>query len=98
MISCQQDFVQNRGDYSVFHKPEEVTGVDKVEESFPTAISGKQPPPDRQEKCDNINGIYTLADLILWPQPLIHFLHFKKNQNAEHETWIVFFFVEDKSL
>ena len=35
------------GKCSVFHKPEGATEGDKVEESFPSAISGKQPQPGK---------------------------------------------------
>ena len=41
----KQDFVQNSGECWVFHGPEGETEGDKVEESYPSAISGKQPPP-----------------------------------------------------
>ena len=41
----KQDCVQNSGECSLFHEPEGETGGDKVEESYPSAISGKQPPP-----------------------------------------------------
>ena len=54
-----QDFIQNGSECLVFHWPEGVTEGDKGEESSPTAISGKQPPPG---KYDNSN--LTLADCI----------------------------------